>query len=83
MSINHLAWGGHLRRSCTVVFKTTPVPLGIPFVITKYPPRKNVIKDSSPPVCVPGTIFKRLITGNLRVEAGMTRGAKSFNMTSF
>lgn len=77
--MNHLANGGALHNSCKVIFKTTPVNVGIPFIMRVYP---KPLKITLPPAVLhPEELFKRLPTGNTRVEAGLTRGAHCSNYT--
>lgn len=73
--MNHLAWGGHLAQSYNAIFRTTPTSIGIPFWVTKYPGPK-LMKLTRPPALVAEEQYKRLVTGNLRVESAISNRAK-------
>lgn len=76
--MNHFAWGGHLAQHCNVVFKTSPVSVGILHRATKYP-SPTIVRFTHPPVTVFEEIYRRMPTGNLRVESGISGPAKIVN----
>lgn len=78
--MNHFANGGHLYKSCRGMFRTTPVNVGISFVMRTYP-NINETKPGLHSVKGYDQQFSRLCKGNIRVEAGITKAANIMHCT--
>lgn len=78
--MNQFAWGGPIQNSCKVVFRTTPVNIRIPFLITRFPEPK-IKKVTRPPVQGHAEMLRRLPKGNLRAESAFSKPAEIVDAT--
>lgn len=64
-------------NSCRITFKTSPISIGIPFKMIKYPKPYNVLLP--PPVSMGDELASKLMTGNIRPESSRTKIGQCVN----